>query len=292
MYFPFSIYDYIINILFKPKGQKYIIGCHGMHLKMGHIIRGHGILERFLNAWVRSILYIRKSEMGNLYCHAINKEQAEYIKNTFGFKKENIFYVPIMIDADDYYSKGNSSKKLAVVHIGGMGKDMQIVLNIVDRLNEAGKLDMFEFYFIGERSTEAEAAYGKFGNVRFLGMINDSEKFRVLSEADSMIVPAYETFSKAMLEGLASGLHMLTSKRAASWRDITDTGIRIAVTEHGLAEEYVKPLIVLAELKEKGKGINPRRRKNIEILLREFDRGPVLKRIREMFLKIGSSQAR
>lgn len=286
VYLPFSIYDYIINILRKPKGQKYIIGCHGMHLKMGHIIKGHDILERMLNAWVRSILFIRRGEMKNLYCHAINKEQAEYMKRTFGFRPENIFYVPIMINAGDYRSKGNNSRKLRVVHIGGMGKDMQIVLDIVNKLSETGKLSMFEFYFIGERSTVAEDAYRKFGNIYFLGMIGDKDKFRALGEMDAMIVPAYETFSKTTLEGLASGLRILSSRRAASWKDVTDIGIELSVTENGYAEEYTRPLIKLAELKCKGKDINPHRKMNIRKTIENFDEKVILQKMLTLFLKV------
>ena len=286
IYFPFSIYDYIINILFKPKGQKYIIGCHGMHLKMGHIIKGHNMLEGLLNAWMRFLLFIRRDEMENLYCHVINKEQAEYMKRTFGFRPENVFYVPIMINAGDYHAKGNNSKKLRVVHIGGMGKDMHIVLDVIDGLSETGKLRMFEFYFIGERSVDAEDAYRKFDNVHFLGMVSDRHKYKMLGMADVMIVPAYETFSKTMLEGLASGLSILTSRRAASWKDVTDIGIELSVMSNGYAEEYTRQLIKLAELKCKGKDINPRREMNIRKTIENFDEKVILKKMLTLFLRV------
>lgn len=286
VYLPFSVYDYITNIISKPLGQKYIIGCHGMHLKMGHMVAGNSILEGLLNTITRTALLSRKNEMRNLYCHVINKEQAKYVRKELGFRPENIFYVPIMLDIKKYRIRGNKSHKLKVVHIGGAGKDMQIVLGVIDLLKAKGSLDGFDFYFIGESDKEAEETYRIFGNVNFLGMVGDKEKIKILSEMDAIIVPAYETFSKTMLEGLASGLYVLTSRRAASWRDLTKLGVKMTVTHDGRAEDYVQPLLKLHQMKKNGRDINTRKKENLCIISKEFDSNVVLKKIEEMFLTV------
>ncbi len=286
MYLPFSIYDYIPNILTKPAGQKYIIGSHGMHLKMGHIVKNHSMLEKTLNAMVRNALRINRKEIDNLYCHVINKEQQEYVRKTFGFRPENILYVPIMIKAKDYHPERNNSRKLRILHVGGIGKDMQIVLEVIDMLNAMKKLSMFEFYFIGEEDNESKRRYAHLNNVHFLGMVGDREKIKTMGQCDVIIVPAYETFSKTMLEGLVSGLYVLTSKRTGSWKDITDLGIKINVANHGKAEEYMEPLIHLAGLKSKGKVINMHKAINIKKTEENFDESVILKKMLELFLKV------
>ena len=286
IYFPYSIYDYIVNILFKPKGQKYVIGSHGMHLKMGRMLKDHRLLEILLNAAVKSVLLLRKGEINNIYCHVINKEQECYIKKTFGFRTENIFFVPIMLKVTNYLTKKNKSKKLKVVHIGGMGKELQTVLNVVNMLDKKGILGEFEFYFIGETDENVEKRYKRFSNIHFLGMIDDKQKIKTLSEMDVMVVPAYETFSKAMLEGLASGLYIITSKRTASWKDLVNLGIKIAVAGEGEAHEYLAPLISLSKRKRKRKDVNPYKYINIKRTAINFDEKIVLKKMLKLFRKV------
>lgn len=286
IYLPYSIYDYVLNIITKPKDQKYIIGCHGMHLKYGHIVKGHKLLEVLLNTIVKKAINMNKASTANLYCHVINREQGEYVKKTFGLRSENIFYVPIMIRCKDYHIGKNNLRKLKVLHIGGIGKDMQIVLEVIKILERMGKLDMFEFYFIGEGDKQIESEYKKYNTIHFLGMISDNEKIKLLSESDAMIVPAYETFSKAMLEGLVSGLCILMSKRNASWRDITELRIKTTIVENGEAKEYVESLIRLAERKSRGKNINPYKLINMKKTAENFDEGIVLKKVLAFFMKV------
>ncbi len=287
IYFPYSIHDYMANIRKKPKGQKYIIACHSLHLKDGHIIKNHDILESLLNMHVRHIIRSIGNERDNIYAHAITKDQVDYMIDVVGLKRENVFYVPPMADFGIYRFSKNNSRKLRVLHVGGMAKDMQIVLEIIDKLNVLGKLDMFEFYFIGERDQGAEESYKAYANVHFLGRVGDKEKIKVEGSVDALIVPAYESFGRIIHEGIASGLCILTSRRTESWRDFEALGIKLIVTKSGTAEEYIEPMTKLAEAKSRGREIAPYRKSNKEKAAKVFDMSVVLKGITEMFLKVG-----
>lgn len=286
IYFPYSIYDYLFNLLFKPKGQKYVIGSHSMHLKMGHMIKNHEKLEWLLNFIVKSVLFLRRKEKGNIYFHVINSMQEAYLIKNFKINKKNIFYVPNFIDTRKYGLAKNSSKKLRVVHIGGIEKDANIVFDIIKLLEEKHVLYRFEFYFIGRLDKHIEEQYSSIRNVHLLGQIDDFTKLKVLRRADCMIIPSYEAFPKTLLEGLLSGLYILTSKRNSAWRDLIDFGIQMFVAENGFSEEYLHAIISLAEKKSRSTNINSYRALNRNTITKNFDKESVLPQILKMFRKV------
>ena len=283
IYFPYGVYDYLFNILFKPKEQKYVIGSHSMHLKMGRIIKNHEILEWLLNFIVKSVLFLRRKEKDNTYFHVINSMQEVYLIKNFKINKKNIFYVPNFIDTSKYSLAKNSSKKLRVVHIGGMEKDASVVFDIIKFLEEKRVLDKFEFYFIGKLDKQIEEQYSSLKNVRILGQIDDHTKLKVLSSADCMIIPSYEAFPKTLLEGLLSGLYILTSKRNSAWQDFVYFGIQMFIAENGFSGEYLQAIINLSEKKGRSVNINPYREPNRDIVIKNFDKRNVLPQIFKMF---------
>jgi len=287
IYFPYSIYDYLYEILFKPKGQKYIIGSHSMHLKLGRMIENHQLLESALNSLVNLVLWLRRGEIKNIYIHAINTAQVEYIRQNFKLiKEENIFYVPNMINTEKYSIAKNKSNKLRVVHIGGTDKDAHSVFSIIKLLNEDGHINDFEFYFIGKLSERVDPELMKMPNLHFLGEISEKSKLKVLSTMDAIIVPAYEAFPLVVLEGLASGLYVLTSKKNAAWRDFKELGIKLFVAENGHPSEYIKALENLAAAKKSS--INFRRYAlyNKSIINKNFNEQVILDHIMGMFVEV------
>ena len=286
IYFPYSIYDYLFNILFKPKGQKYIIGSHSMHLKMGHMIKNHERLEWLLNLIVKSVLFLRRNEKDNLYFHVINHIQKAYLIKNFKINKRNIFYVPNFIDINRYRLAKNNSKKLRVVHVGGIEKDAGVVFDIIKLLDKKRVLDRFEFYFIGKLNKQIEEQYSSFKNVHLLGQIDDQTKLKVLSSADCIVIPSYEAFPKTLLEGLLSGLYILTSKRNSAWQDLIDFGIKMFVTKNGFPEEYLQAIINLAGKKNKSTNINPFRESNRNTVIKNFGKENMLPQIFNLFKKV------
>jgi glycosyltransferase involved in cell wall biosynthesis len=120
-------------------------------------------------------------------------------------------------------------------------------------------------------------------NLRFLGEVSEKSKLKVLSRMDAIIVPAYETFSMVVLEGLASGLYVLTSKRNAAWLDFKKLGIKIFVAGHGKPVEYIKILRRLAEVKKVSKHSNKYAIYNRKVITKNFDEQIILREILEMF---------
>ena len=290
IYFPYGIYDYLFNILFKPKGQKYVIGSHSMHLKMDHIINNHEILEWLLNFIVKSVLFLRRKEKDNIYFHAINSMQEVYLTKNFKINKKNIFYIPNFIDTSKYSLAKNSSKKLRVVHIGGTEKNTNIVFDIIKLLDKRQVLDKFEFYFIGKLNKQTEEQYSSLKNVYMLGQIDDRTKLKVLSSADCMIIPSYEAFPKTLLEGLLSGLYILTSKRNSAWQDFVDFGIRMFVAENDLPKEYLQFIIRLIGKKGEHKDTNAYKESNRKKTIKNFNKRSILPKIFDMFQRVENNQ--
>ena len=288
IYLPFSIYDYILNIATKPKGQKYVIGCHGMHLKHGHIVLNHNKAEKALNAIVR--IFLSVSEKKNVYYHVVNSGQIEYLTRQFGIPKRNILYVPPMVDITPLKISANKSRRLRVLHIGGADKDSQIILEAISKLAESNLLDNFEFYFIGAKQPKLiDTLESRYKNVHNIGLISDKRKFRVIPTMDVLMVPAYETFSKILIEGLAGGLHILTSTRNAAASDFVRLGVKMTITD-GTTAGYVKQLIRMSRLKKrKGLKFNVYKKFNRGIVIKEFDKNVVLPKILDMFDRVNAA---
>ncbi len=284
IYLPFGIYQYFVNVAFKPLGQKYIIGCHGMHLKFGSMIEGHHALDAILRSATKSMISAKGREADNLYFHVINSEQKMYLEK-LGIKSRNIFYVPAMLDTKNYHIGYNSSKRLKVIHIGGLGKGSDIVLQIIKRIIGEGKIDMFEFYFIWDEQPPELYKYAKNNpNIHVLGTVPEREKARVLSIMDVIVIPAYENFPKAMLEGLASGLYVVTSRKNSAATDIKKYEVNIYITNRGTPDEYVAPLIKLAKLKSSRRKIFDMKKEiNRKATHEHFDKEKVLPQILKMF---------
>ncbi|MEM4067744.1 MAG: glycosyltransferase family 4 protein [Candidatus Micrarchaeaceae archaeon] len=257
-----------------------------MHLKKGHMIEGHEFVEKLLNSVVKSILLLIGKEKKNIFFHVINTEQAKYIKRRFKYPNSNIFYVPNFIEMEKYKLGENKSKKLKVIHIGGIDKGADIVLDIIKLLDKKEQLNNFDFYFVGSAADLERYEITEPENIHVLGKISELEKLKLLSSSDCIIIPSYETFSKTMLEGIASGLYVLTSKRNAAWKDFKKIGIKMFVSENGKAEDYLKILNNLAKQKQKGEKARRYKIHNIEILKKNYTKTKVLPKIFDMFEKV------
>lgn len=284
VYFYYGIYQYLLNVMTKPRGQKYIVGCGAMELKSGHLIEGHRILDKITGLVVKYTILWKGRDARNVYFHAINKAQVAYLI-AHGIKKEKIIHVPIMLDTTKYSISRNRSGKLRVVHLGGAGKGSGTVANIIKALIEKREMSKFEFFFISEPQPEEIRTYAaRYDNIHLLGSITDSKKKTALSYMDVMIVPSNEAFSKTMLEGLASGVYIMGSKRNPGCSDVSDLGIQMTIAETGKAEEYVVLLLKMADAKLRlGSRLNPNKDRYREIIVKNFDQKNVLPKFLDMF---------
>ena len=172
------------------------------------------------------------------------------------------------------------------MHIGGIQKDAKVVVSIISELEKKGKLDLFDFYFVGENQPQNLLSYAKSPRVHALGAINDKAKADLLSSMDAMILPAVENFSKAMLEGLASGLYIISNKMNPGAKEVLNLGAKIGFAD--CAREYVNTLTGLAE--RKNRKILPSYKKINRNVSLQFDRVGVLSRIKKMFDEINDRE--
>ncbi len=284
IYFPYSLHTYLMNILTKPNGQKYVIGSHIMQIKNGKMIGGnHEIYEKLLDILVKSVIAAKK---GNVYFHVVNSEQTKYLVK-MGVDRKNIFYVPVMADIKYLSMAHNKTKTLRIVHIGGLVKESSIIAEIIKELVRLDRLNEFEFYFVGSPQPDELVALGnRYKNIHILGKVDEKRKLKALQNADVLIVPAYETFSKAILEGFSSGLYVITSTKNDAAFDFRNAGAKLDIVKTGSAMEYVPLLLKLSSIKKGGKEINPHKKSNRDVVVERFDAPVVLPDILKMFKTI------
>ena len=278
LYFPYSIYDYAINIARKPGSQKWIIGSHSMHLKHGHIIKGHRWLELALNAVMKNV--IRKN---NLFYHVVNIDQERYLVD-LGIEKDRIFRIPPFIDVKDFRAKPSTGKKLKVMHLGGVEKNAEAVSRIIGRLVELGQIGSFEFYLIGKQP-ESIIQYKKrlkHGSISIFPSISEVEKRKVMGNMDVMLLPAVENFSKSMLEGLASGLYIIAGEMNPAFSEVLKRGAFGAASKND--SEYVSALRAALEMKLDGR-LDKYKKSNVSAA-EFYDRKVIMPLIEKMFRKV------
>ncbi len=287
VYFAYSIYDHIFNIIRKPRGQKYIIAAHSMHIKHGHIIEGHQYLEWMLNSFMRFVFSTKEAKK-NIYHHVITNAEGKYLEE-LGIPKKNIFYIPTFVESGLYSLAKNKSGRLHVVHIGGVNKDASRVVAVINALQGKQGNVSFDFCFIGDKQPRELSDLIKANkNVHCLRNVTDIEKAKVLKNADVIIVPAVETFSRAMLEGMSSGLYVIaSSKNPAAW-EMQGLGANVYIAEHEKIEDYVKFLMRLYKLKSSRSDFYSGRIINRRIAIERFDKRVILREMVRMFINVDS----
>ncbi len=286
VYFPFSPYSHILNIIAKPRGQVYVIGSHSLHLKKGRLLVGKSFLEYALNGLMRLALRGEETRK-NVYYHTLTGEQTRYLKETLGIGRDRIICVPNFIETGRFRTGGNRSRSLQVLHIGGIQKDSGAVISIMDLLAKRGLIGNFVFHFIGGDQPEGLANYERAGNAVLHGKVGNAEKVRLLSEMDALVMPAVEAFSVTLLEGMASGLYVVSRDNYYA-NEIKEKGAHIALAAPGDIAGYCEALLGACRMKRKGrlKGMGMENRRIAE---RFFGKQAVLKQIRAMFEKIIAS---
>ncbi|MEM3715371.1 MAG: glycosyltransferase, partial [Nitrososphaeria archaeon] len=154
---------------------------------------------------------------------------------------------------------------------------------IIKLLDKKGQLNNFDFYFVGNAPDLKRYEITESENIHILGTISELEKLKLLSSSDCIIIPSYETFSKTMLEGIASGLYVLTSKKNAAWKDFINLGIKMFIAENGFPKEYINTLKGLAKIKQRNKNPNPYRYNNKKRITRYYSESTILPEIQKMF---------
>jgi glycosyltransferase involved in cell wall biosynthesis len=284
VYLPYSIYDYLINLIRKPYGQKYVVGAHSMHLKNGHIVEGHDLLEHLLNGFVKNTIFSRKDAHENIYHHVVNRAQEKYLVE-LGISKDHIFCIPPFIDVNNFKVVRSFGKKLKVIHIGGAPKGSEVMINVLKNLDKAGGLDPFEFYFVGaNQPADLVELSRKHKNVHALGIVDEKLKIDILSRMDVIVIPAVENFPRTMLEGLASGLYPISNTINPAAIEIARLGARVSMAD--TTEAYVKELFGLTRRKVAGRFDNDKEI-NRKVSL-TFDRNRIMPLMKEMFIQVSA----
>lgn len=279
VYFPFSPYNHLLNIITKPKGQVYVIGTLSLHLKNGKLLVGKDVLENALSRIVGFLLRGEETSK-NIYYQALTEEHTKYLES-LGISKDRIFCIPTFADVNDFQTGNNGSKPLHVMHIGGIQKDSQDLVPVMERLEESGQIKNFVFHFIDDKQPESLAKYERDHKVVQHGMVNRADKIKLLSEMDAMVLPAVEAFSVTMLEGLASGLYLISRDNCCA-KEVKKKGAHVELVASGNTAGYCNALLDAYRMKQKS-GLDRVKKDNRRVAERYFDKAVVLRQIKAMF---------
>jgi len=282
IYLPLGIYNNILNIIFKFNKSIYVVGSHGLTLfDYNHVIPTHKIFEKFLIEFLKLNIKLRPKHFDSIYFHAINTDQSRYL-HSLGIQSDHIIYVPNFLDFKKFkINKIKSGNKLIILHIGGINKNVNAVVDLIKQLKNDVLFKHLEFHFIGKNQPEALYDLSKsLKNIIIHGLVSEKYKREILSNSDVLLVPAKENFPLSALEGFANGLICIGIN---NWilrfmkNKVRSGGIYIVNFDN-----YKKVRAILENLLKEG--IDYDKRKNIrEAAKKEFDKTVVVPKIIDMF---------
>ena len=290
LYLSTNLYGNLLNVLGKPAGQKYIIGSHVLQFKSEYQSESRVGLEKSFNGFIKGLLKIRGAELRKtLFFHVINLKQKEYLEREFGIRPENIKYVPIFAKVENYKIGSNNSKVLRVVHIGGRAKNAEFVAAIVKEIAGKKQIGRYEFHFIGSSEpAEVEGFAKRYPNVINHGMVDDKEKARILSQADVLINPSVEAFPLTVLEGLASGLTVVSRRNEAN-KELRSLGADVISIDRDDPKAFEGELNKLFALKQNGKLARAHKMRNRKVVMDNFSYDVIMPRTLEMFRQVNDA---
>lgn len=144
---------------------------------------------------------------------ACSEPARQFAKRYYGVESE---VVPNCVDLGYFLvrrPKGHKSKRLRIVFIGRLveRKGCQYLLEAVHELKHRTGVPSFDVLIAGtgplEQSLRRYTANNDLKNVRFLGFIDETQKPRLLADADIAVFPATggESFGIVLIEAMAAG---------------------------------------------------------------------------------------
>ena len=163
------------------------------------------------------------------------------------------------------------------------GKCVDVLLGIIKKYRD------IEIFIIGEgpllRRLQSVAEKEKRKNVHVLSRVSEEQKRDILSNCDAMIVPSIsDSLSIATIEGIASGLHIITSDKSNGPRYIVSKSPLMGRIVKRKAAAFYEEIISLSQFKERDRADFEKRkeiRKTTGQLM--FDRRAIEKSMKSMF---------
>lgn len=286
IYLPFDFFSEMPALLSKPKGQIYVLGvAHGLHLKKGNLAN-HGNIGKVVLRIAMALLKLKGRDFKNtVYYHTHNSAQSRYLLNA-GLSKNHIFQIPTFVQVKDFYITNNRSKKLKVLHIGGVNKNAEFIVKIIDKLVTKKTIYDYEFHFIGREMPKRLNDLSKiYKNIIIHGFVDNKTKAMIMSGMDVLLLTDIEAFPVTMLEGLASGLHIVSSDGNPAAYELKNLKASVYILKDSYINDYISTLKIINKLKRSNL-ININRNKNREIILSKYSEEVVCKEALEMFQKI------
>ncbi len=164
-----------------------------------------------------------------------NQEKETLIK--MGINKNKIIIIPRGFDKNVFRHKLHTIKNKESIDIISVGavkpqKQQQILVNVLKKIN-TDKLKV-KIHIIGEDSNFHNIEYRKYcvnfknqikkynlwNNFKFYGALNPTDTYKIINKCDIAIFPSIsESFGKAPLETIASGLPTIISNSVSAYKE-------------------------------------------------------------------------
>lgn len=182
----------------------------------------------------------------------VGKEEYEYLSKSFG--KDRVAYIPHGIDTEFFHPNLNKNMTSNIVNIlfsGSWFRDIEILIDVIIELNQLNLQVVFHLlYPLNKRGINNNLIkLLTFRNIKWYSGIDDYELQSLYQKADILFLPLIAcTANNAILEGMASGLPVVTSD-LYNIRNYTDSSFTSYV-KIGDKDGYINCLIDLIKDKK------------------------------------------
>lgn len=228
------------------EGKKVILANHGTFFEyFGN--SNNPILKIAKNLGESFLLRPFAADSKGLLIHTQTSFQSS-VYRSLGFKDEHIVEVPQNnVDFSEYYVNENKDP-FRVVFLGRLAKSkgidlmVDIIHNTPDvKFSIIGNGPLINKLLTRTRDTDAE----------ILGYVSGKQKREILANSDLMIVPSvFDSLSIAAIEGLASGLPLVTSEIAEGPRYIIEKDPSFGIMSERTVSSFTKAIQHYANLKK------------------------------------------
>jgi glycosyltransferase involved in cell wall biosynthesis len=160
---------------------------------------------------------------------------------------ERIFVVPLGIEPPANLPPRQPGNTVSVLYLGNLVREKGVFV----LLEAAAQCPHIRFVFAGawfRAEDEAAAKQAAPANAEFVGPVTGDAKWQTLAHADLLAFPTfyyYETFGLVLLEAMAAGLPVVTTRRAAI-PEIVEEGVNGLFVEEQNAADLAEKILRLA----------------------------------------------
>ncbi|PYB68462.1 hypothetical protein DMB44_03735 [Thermoplasma sp. Kam2015] len=219
------------------KTKKVILANHGTYFEI--LDARKNALNRFLSRVITGSIF--RNIDRNIIVQAQNNYQREFYRK-LGFK--NIYLIPqCNIDFSKFSVKESDGFNVVFLNKITKNKGSDLLLRILKTSN-----DSITYHIIGKDAEHISRRINR-KNVNFYGQVDEDTKRDILSRSDLMInLSKYESLSVSSIEGLASGLPIISTSTSGLLYIKDVIGDNIVISDRSV-DEFLQKIYEFSSMK-------------------------------------------